>query len=83
MEETIEVELEKKVKELGLSPAQEKWLKRWIEGVSQFIARGPLGELIPETEKEKEAIMKLFLEKIRELKEYPERWKRKMLEVLA
>ena len=71
-----------KIKELGLRPAQERWLRRWIEGISEFIARGPTGEPLEERKEEYEYIKSKLMEKLPELKEYPERWRKKMLEIL-
>jgi len=57
-----------------LSPIERRWLERWIEGIADFIARGPTGEPHEEYEKEKETVKKLLMEKVEELAPIAKRW---------
>jgi len=65
-----------------LLPVSKRWLRRWMEGLSEFIARSR-GESPEETAREKEQIMRIFEEKLPELEETAMRYQKRLREVFA
>lgn len=68
--------------ERELTEAEKKWIDRWVEGISSFIARSP-HESREEYLREKETVKKILMEKKEELPEFAHRWRTRLLEALG
>ncbi|RLG44795.1 MAG: hypothetical protein DRN81_03665 [Thermoproteota archaeon] len=64
-----------------LTEAQKNWMEGYIEGLARFIAKSP-HESPEEFRKEREMVKRLLEEK-RELPEFAERWRKRLLEALS
>ena len=77
--EEIKKELERK-----LTPAQARYIERYVDGLARFIAYGPTGEPREEYEKEYLLVKALLLENAAKMEELSRRWLERLKEfVLA